>query len=225
MNLEKKRIKFLNSFSKSVVIYNYDSSKNQKERLANSLATLNIIWNYWNNFWRYFWITHVRGGRYFNNIQIKPITYNGRTLKKYNELQSTHYLLSKIKNNRHQYKESFHYQRYENFTWGAYKSLEKMAYALYEDNFNQLNSHSHLLSFLNILGNYKNQIEDFQIIRNSLIHLNQETISSLKNLINTKYIIGNQMKLIDVLEMTEINSQMKCFNYLTDNMRGLILNL
>ena len=225
MNLAKKRIKFLNSFSKSIVIYNYNSSKNQKERLANSLAASNIIWNYWNNFWRYFWITHVKGGRYFDNSYIIPITYNGRTLKKYKELESTHYLLSKIRKFNHNFKGCFPNQQNERFTWGAYGSLEKMADALYRDNLNQLNSHSHLKSFLNTLGNYKNQIEDFQIIRNSLIHLNQETISSLKNLINTKYIIGNQMKLIDVLEMTEIYSQMKCFNYLTDNMIGFILNL
>jgi len=183
----------------------------ERNKLSYTAGVLNSIWNIWNNFWREYWISHVVGGVYINSSPIRPIYPN------FSKKQAIFFLLIKLGRRRINQIGYSIVGRHQEPAWGDINIIEKLASEL-------LSNHSHLQQLLNLIGYYRSQIEDFQLIRNSFIHLNSENISKLNNL-QGKYIFNSSQKLIDILEANILGGRETCFEDLVANMKGLILNL
>ncbi len=183
----------------------------ERNKLSYTAGVLNAIWNIWNNFWREYWIAHVVGGVYINNLVITPIH------QYFSKKQAIFFLLIKLgKRSNNRLGDSI-IGTHQEPTWGDANIIEKLAIEL-------LQSHSHLRQLLNLIGYYRIQVEHFQQIRNSFIHLNNENISKLKNIQN-RYVFNASQKLIDILEANILGGSETCFENLVANMKGFILNL
>ncbi len=208
IDLVHKKKRVIQSFDNYAQLYQYS---NERERLSYSAGVLNSVWNLWNLFWREYWIAHVKGGINVNGIPLNPIYCQ------YNSKQSVHFLLYKLgKRRKHNFGDTISSIRQEP-TWGDIRNVEKLANELIPD-------HTHLSYLLGIIGYYKIYIQHFQEIRNCFIHLNNENVSSLKS-IRPYYIYNSSQEILDILETKAIVNQIRCFDNLIDNMRGMIINL
>jgi len=210
IDLRHKKQRIIQSLDNYHPLYqaNWEPERN---KLSYTAGVLNSIWNVWNNFWREYWISHVIGGVYVNSLPIIPIYPN------FYKKQAIFFLLIKLgRRNSSRLGNSIN-GTHEEPTWGDVKIIEKLAIEL-------LQHHSHLQQLLYLIGHYKIQVEHFQQIRNSFIHLNNENISKLKN-IQGRYIFNSSQKLIDILEANILGGSETCFEYLIANMKGLVLNL
>jgi len=189
----------------------YKTWHSEREKLTFTAGVLNSIWNLWNNFWGEFWIAHITGGIYVNGTIIIPIYQN------YTKRQAIFFLLIKLgKRNVNKLGNSIS-GTYQEPTWGDINIIEKLALELQPN-------HNHLQILSQLIGHYKTQVEHFQQIRNSFIHLNDENISKLKSIQN-HYVFNTSQKLIDILEANILGGSNKCYDNLVDNMKGLVLNL
>lgn len=208
--LRDKKNRFLQVLDKYENLYKHT---NKEEYLIVSNGILNFIWNNWNNLWRDYWLAHINGGFYIDSLSLNKIY-------KYNDKQSLHYLCYLSgKFGRHITGQSITGSHQE-ITWGDFDKIEKIANEMYI-----LFPHlTHINYLLSLIGTYKNEIQQFQLIRNSFIHLNNESIKKLET-IRSHYIFTPDQTLIEILESKHISSNKKCINHLIDNMRGLIINL
>lgn len=192
---------------------NLYSFSNLEEYLVNSNGVLNFIWNNWNNWWRDYWLAHINGGYAINSTKLNKMF-------QYNDKQSLHYLCHLTgKFRRHNFGDSI-IGTHQELTWGDYDRIEQIALELYSRHPHL----THLNYLLSLIGTYQTEIKHFQLIRNSFIHLNNESVNKL-NSIKAYYVFGSDQKLIQILESNHINSNRKCINHLVDNMRGLIINI
>lgn len=208
VDLSKKRIRFLEICRNYSEFYKYSGNKEQQ---VISSGVLNFIWNSWNNFWRDYWICHLSGGLDFNKNRIPGLFSN------YNDKQCCHFLLYKLgKRSSHNQGDSI-LGSYQEATWGDPQIIQKIAFEL-------IPNYPHMTNLLGILSSYQTDIEHFQKIRNSFIHLNKDNITRL-NTISGYYIFSTSQKLIDILESQSISSNTRCFDHLNENMKGLLLNI
>ncbi|MCZ2085216.1 MAG: hypothetical protein LC112_13180 [Flavobacteriales bacterium] len=208
--LRDKKNRFLQVLNKYENLYKHTS---KEEYLIVSNGILNFIWNNWNNLWKDYWLAHINGGIYIDSVSLHKI-YN------YNDKQSLHYLCYLSgKFTKHNAGQSI-IGTHQEITWGDFDKIEKIANEIYT-----LFPHlTHINYLLSLIGTYKNEIQQFQLIRNSFIHLNNENMKKLDS-IRSHYIFTPDQSLIEILESTHISSNKKCINHLIDNMRGLIVNL
>lgn len=208
--LNKKKKRFLQSLDKYESIYKFN---NKEEYLIISNGILNFIWNVWCNFWRDYWLSHINGGYYFDHSKLNK-------LKRYNDKQAIHYLCHLAgKFSSHSPGQSIIGNHLE-ITWGDYNKIEDIALKLLVID----PSLTHLNYLLGIIPNYKIEINHFQQIRNSFIHLNNENIKKL-DIIKPYYIFNNNQDAIEILESNHLNSGDICFFHLTNHLRGLVMNL
>ncbi len=208
IDLKYKRLRIIQSLDNYYPLYKYNS---ERERLTYTAGVLNSIWNLWNNFWREYWIAHIIGGININGSSVIPLYPN------FNKKQAVFFLLIKLgKKSNNRIGDSI-IGSFQEPTWGDINIIEKLAAGL-------LPNHANLSILLGLIGHYRIQVEHFQQIRNSFIHLNNENISKLKN-IQSHYIFNSSQKLIDILEAETLSGNNKCFEDLIDNMKGLIMNL
>ena len=203
VNLQLKKSRTIHSIENYSALYKYD---NNKERLAYSAGVLNSIWNLWNNFWRDFWITQVQGG-IDTHRHLIPSIHN-----KYTSFQSCHFLLHKLGKRRiHNIGDTIS-GSFQEATWGDPKVIETLAFEF-------------RLNYILLLRNqYRTKIEHFQIIRNCFIHLNNFNVSSL-NSITSYYIFSANQKTIDILEAKSTRSHYSCFDEITGNLKGMLIEL
>jgi len=183
----------------------------QRTKLSYTAGVLNSIWNIWNNFWREYFIAHIIGGLYVNGNLITPIQPN------YSKGQAIFFLLIKLGKRKANRNGNSIIGTHQEPTWGDIIIIEKLASEL-------LQFHPHLHQLLNLIGYYRIQVEHFQQIRNSFIHLNNENISKLNNIQN-RYVFSSSQKLIDILEANILGGNETCFEDLIDNLKGLVLNI
>lgn len=210
IDLRHKKQRIIQSLDNYHPLYqpNWEPARN---KLSYTAGVLNSIWNIWNNFWREYWISHVVGGIYVNSSPLAPIHQS------YSEKQAIFFLLIKLgKRNNSRMGDSIN-GRYQEPTWGDISIIEKLSIEL-------LSNYSHLQQLLNLIGYYRTKIEDFQQMRNSFIHLNNESISNLRS-IQGRYVFSSSQKLIDILEAKILGGNETCFEDLVANMKGFILNL
>jgi hypothetical protein len=208
IDLSKKRARYLKICTKYSRLYQY---VNESEQYVISSGVLNFIWNSWNVFWRDYWICHVSGGIDFHKNPINGI------YPRYNEKQCCHFLLYKLgKRNNHNYGDSIT-ASYQEATWGDPLVIQKIAFEL-------IPNHPQMTTLLGILSIYQTEIEHFQKIRNTFIHLNKDNINGLNSL-SGYYVFSATQRLIDILESRSTSSGTRCFDHLNQNMTGLLLNI
>jgi len=208
--LRHKRIRFFSIVDNYSSLYSYSDHKTQ---LTVSAGIVNFIWNQWNLFWREFWIAYVSGGIDFNNNIINPIYPD------YDDQQSCAYLLYLCGKRKHYLPGDRITGSCQEATWGDPKIIIEIA-----SHINTTNNSYDMCYLLGLISNYQNQINHFKQIRNCFIHLNNENVRNLSNIANY-YIFSPDQKLIDILETTNFNEHKRCFNYLIDNLSGMIKNL
>ncbi len=208
VDLRKKRIRFIEVCRNYSELYNYS---NHKEQMIASSGILNIIWNSWNNFWRDFWISHVSGGFDFRKNRVNGI------FPKYNDRQCCHYLLFQLgRRKSHSYGDSI-IGSFQEATWGDPQVIQKIAFQL-------ISHYPQMSNLLGVLSIYQRDIEHFQKIRNTLIHLNKDNVDGL-SLISGYYTFTPEQRVIDILESSSISSGARCFEHLNENMKGFLLNM
>lgn len=207
-DLSHKRERFYQVTASYSSLYTYT---NKKDQLTVTAGILNFVWNHWNNFWRDFWLAHASGGYDFLGNRIVPIRNN------YTDKQSLHYLLYLCgKRRTHIIGDSLN-SVHQEATWGDPAIIAHIATGM-------ITHHPYMNYVLGILSHYQTHIQHFQRIRNSFIHLNNENISHLNSL-KPYYIFDTHHHLIDILETTEITTSIRCYEYLLDNMTGMLRNL
>lgn len=209
-DLKTRKKRLLEILDKYENLYKHSTAE---EYLVNSNGILNFIWNNWNNWWRDYWLAHINGGYYIDSTLLTK-KFN------YNDKQALHLLChfsGKFKNHNHG---DAIVGTHQEVTWGDYDKIEIIALKLYS-RYPHLSNLNYLLS---LIGTYKTEIKHFQLIRNSFIHLNNESIYKL-NSIKSYYIFNPNQNLIEILESKHITSNKKCINHLIGNMKGLIINL
>lgn len=77
---------------------------------------------------------------------------------------------------------------------------------------------------LGLLPSYKDELIEFQIIRNSFIHLNNNSIKQLEQL-RQFYIFQSSSDILDILNAKRIGNSKVCFQSINDNLMGLLRNL
>lgn len=179
--------------------------------LIQTSGVLNCVWNNWNNFWREFWISFVTGGKDFEGHRLTAIFPN------YSDYQACHYLLYLCgKRNRHNIGDAITFS-YQEATWGDASIIETLAL--------NLQAHQPYMTILSgIISNYKNEIKHFQQIRNAFIHLNNASVISL-NQLQANYIFKPPQSGLDILETRTLASGEKCYSFLVNNLRGMLLAL
>ncbi|MFI8606450.1 hypothetical protein ACIGCP_18425 [Cellulophaga baltica] len=208
LDLSKKRIRYLGICQNYSQLYRYSDDKEQQ---IVSSGVLNFIWNSWNNFWREYWICHISGGIDFSRNKITGI------YPEYNDKQCCHFLLFKIgKKKNHNYGDSIN-GSYQEATWGDPQVIQKIAFEL-------IPTYPQMTTLLGVLSSYQTEIEHFQKIRNSFIHLNKDNVDGLST-ISGYYIFNTSQRLIDILESQSSISGSRCFEHLNENMKGLLLNI
>jgi len=208
VDLSKKRIRYIEICRNYVELYQFS---NAKEQQVISSGILNFIWNSWNHFWREYWICHISGGLDFNRNRIPGI------FPHYNEKQCCHYLLYKLGKKRVHNNGDCIIGSFQEATWGDPNIIQRIAFEL-------IPAYPKMSNLLSILSSYQKEIEHFQKIRNSFIHLNNDNINGL-NSISGYYIFNTSQSLIDILDSKSIINNSKCFDHLNENMKGLLLNI
>ncbi|WP_421918469.1 hypothetical protein [Marinifilum sp.] len=207
-HLSHKRNRFIKVANDYSGLLSYEDGKNQ---IIASSGVLNSIWNNWNNFWREFWIAYVKGGYDFSQNRIAPIYPN------YTDKQACHYLLYLCgKRRRHNVGDSITYNNQE-ATWGDPNIISSLATGL-------VRHHSYMNYVLGVLNHYQIPIMHLQKIRNTFIHLNSENVNNL-NTISSYYSFSPNQDLIDILDARDIGANVRCFDNLVSNMKGMIINL
>lgn len=211
MDIKKRRSRFI-QISKRALASKHFANLNcihLSDRIVVS-GVLNEIWDYWNSFWREYWLLHIQGGVYFNNAQLSLIQRTNRQDSLFYML----YLLGKKKNPNGTVLGS-----YQEATWGDIKNIISLA-----TNNTLLASHAHLNYVSTLLSIYSDSIKDFQTIRNAFIHLDKSNINNVK-LISNRYSFAPNQNTLHILNATHITSGKITLNHLIDDMIGLMLNL
>lgn len=210
-DLRLKRKRFIENVETYKLFY---KSSPQQDYIINSSGILNFIWNSWNNFWRDYWLAHINGGYYFDRSRLNKHFPN------YNDKQSCHFLChlsGKIKN--HNVGDAL-VGSHQEITWGDYDKIIDIATKL--SSIQPTNTHLQILP--TILASYQTEIQHFQKIRNSFIHLNNEKMFDLNN-IQSYYIFRSGQKNIEILDAVNMVSNLNCFDHLTSHISGVVTNL
>lgn len=208
VDLSKKRSRYLEICKNYSELFQYS---NDKEQHVITSGVLNFIWNSWNNFWRDYWICHVSGGLDFQRNTITGI-YPG-----YNDLQCCHYLLYKLGRKRNHNLGDSITGTHQEATWGDPDKIQKIAFEL-------IPTYPHMTTLLGVLSSYQTEIEHFQKIRNTFIHLNKKNIIDLNSLTGY-YIFSSSQRLIDILQSQSTSSGSRCFDHLNEHMKGFLINI
>lgn len=213
IDLAKQRSRTIATISKYYARYHYSD---KTEQLIISSSLLNIIWNTWCLFWKNYWICHIRGGIYFDKQKVIGI----HSQLGYNQACA---YASSLRGNRpnQNYTIGDSIPHYKEPTWGDYKIIENIATNI-SSRYPMLSIRMHYI--LGILPVYKDELNDFQTIRNSFIHLNHGSIKSLENL-RPFYIFPENENILNILNVSRIGDTQPCFPSLTDNMIGFLKNL
>lgn len=213
MDLAKQRARTVAIISKYCDAYKYS---NRTEQLIISSSLLNLIWNNWNLFWRNYWIFMTLGGVYLDKskfVGVEPtLSQNQASAYAAHFRSNTPIRGYNIGDSIPSHKEP---------TWGCYETIVNIATGF-------LNCHPSLsarLSYLiGLLPLYKDEIKDFQTIRNSFIHLGPDKIKDIENLL-PRYIRTPNSVTLDILNFKRIGNSTPCFKSMTENMVGLLNNL
>lgn len=209
INLKKKRDRLLDIIDKNKDLY---SHSNKKEQLIISSSLLNIIWNSWSDFWRNYWIVYITGGLSISEskiIGLHPEFDSCQACAFVNQFKR-HPIIT-----RYRHADTIPY--YGEPNWGDPTTIINIASGL----ISQITDCNYLVSFISI---YKIELEEFQKIRNTFIHLNKNTIKQLQNM-QCNFIFTADQSIIDILDAKRIGNSNICFYSMLDNMSGLLNNL
>ena len=211
IDLAQQRSRTISIISKYTSYYKYS---NKDEQIIISSSLLNIIWNNWCKFWRNYWIANIGGGIYFDKSIIMGIFPN------YDTPQLCAYLshLQSIPVKR--YTPGSRLNHFSEPTWGDYNKIINIA-----SNLSTITSLGAQMTYLlGLLPSYKAELIEFQIIRNSFIHLNNNSIKQLEQL-RQFYIFQSSSDILDILNAKRIGNSKVCFQSINDNLMGLLRNL
>lgn len=172
-NVRKKYIQFLKTSNTCV---NYLEENNFRKLKSKSFifqtGVINKFWQSWSFFWRTYWLAEVLGGIDIENKRIVP---HNSTLS---EKQAVYFLLNGTTGNST--------EPYNEKTWGARKTLEKIALKMYQIDGSPFPTvpisikGQNLLSAISLLGN---SIDHLQIVRNCSVHLDTHTAIQCKSIL------------------------------------------
>lgn len=206
IDLSKRRYRTICVIEKYRQLYRYSS---KEEQLLVSSSVLNFIWNAWSMFWRAYWNVYIAGGYDLTRARV------GGVFPRYTIPQSCAYAKSLARGGSYTIGSTI--QHYQEPTWGDPKLIINVASGLLP----HIPSMNYLISFIT---SYKTELEELQKIRNAYIHINNESVNSLRSL-EPLYIFRHDQKLLDILETKRIGSSKICFDSLVDNMVGCLENL
>lgn len=208
IDLAKKRRRLLTIINKYKTLYQY-STKEEQLLISSSLS--NFIWNSWSTFWRNYWIVYIRGG-----IDLSKQKVTG--LHPELNISQACAFANQYKNsyNRSKYRYADTICPYNEPNWGDSSLITNIA-----SEFLNIQSMGYLVS---LIAEYKNELDDFQKIRNSFIHINNNSINQLQ-LLKPHYIFTSRQPIIDILNAKRFGTTKICFYSVLDSMSGLLGNL
>lgn len=209
-DLRAKRNRLIQTINKYESHYTFS---NKNEYLIISSGILSFIWNNWNNFWRDYFLSHINGGFYINNNPINKFFAC-------DDKEALHYLCHLNGRYRNHNIGDRIRGSYQEITWGDYDKIVDIGSQLML--LQPINTH--LSYMVSLISTYQSEIKHIQEIRNSFIHLNNETIDKLNNL-RAYYIFDSNQSVIDILESNHIGSNKKCIYHILDNLKGFLMNL
>lgn len=196
---------------------------------------LNYIWNEWNLFWRYFWITIFNGSAgTIDSINIMQIASQ-------NEGCVLNY--AKFIHSPSQTKGFFNQITGINEkTWGDKDVICQIAAHLtllnastiqsqnsfFNSGFSpvQIESYLHNISnhILSIFGCYGTEVKRLQLLRNKTVHLSNESFLEIKNIISINYSFptSNFSHPCDILFATSLTSDEFVFDMWLDEMKNVV---
>lgn len=207
IDLAKKRSRLLIIIEKYKGLYRY-STKEEQFLISSSL--LNFIWNSWSSFWRDYWIVYTTGGI---DIAKKIVVGIHPDL----DCSQACAYVNQYARIRYRYSYGDRITHFSEPTWGDTSIITNIASGLVS-NIPQM---SYLISLIPI---YKNELDDFQKIRNSFIHLNKNAIKQL-DMMRPNYIFAPNQSILDILNTKRLGKTNICFYSMLDTMSGLLINL
>lgn len=208
IDLSKRRVRYVEVCKNYSNLYKYTTDK---ERNIISSGVMNFIWNNWNGFWRDYWLCYVSGGIGFKRNTIVGIH------PKYDDKQSCHFLLYQLGKKKNHTDNDRIIGSYQEATWGDPQNIQKIAFEF-------IKYYPEMKILLGLLSSYQKEIEHFQKIRNTFIHLNKDNIEDLRKIVGY-YSLPPSNKLIDILESKSLISGKPCFYHLSESMQGFLLNI
>ncbi len=191
-----------------------------KEEFIYCSGTLNGIWQYWNSFWRTYWLANILGGLDIRGNILSPISSITSNRKKENEiLYFLLHILGKKKNDN-----GAIVGTYQEATWGDRKNIEKISLGLSQlmtsQGFNQYtSSYSNILSLIGIFGD---TIDHLQIVRNATIHLDKDNVKLLKNTVVPNYLIYDIKYPTDILFAEDLSTGKVAYKNWIENLQGFM---
>jgi hypothetical protein len=178
--------KFVSTFNRVTSVLN-NKPTDSLHRAILFTGAINQIWQTWNNFWRIFWLSHLRGGKNIDNSNIAAhATFATEEL-------ALGFLINTSSGSS--------LPPYREKTWGDKNIISFVAGNLYALDGNPsptIPISITSLKILNAIGILGNSIEDMQTVRNSSVHLNYNSINNISTIIPS-YVISKIKHPTDIL--------------------------
>lgn len=169
---------------------------------------VNMMWQSWNRFWRTFWMAQIFGGFSLDNKKIVPL-HLSRAVK--NENEAIFYVLFLLGKKR--YPSGAIIGSYQEPTWGSVQTIQEIA-AQWPNKFDHI---------LNALSVYGTTIKHFQIVRNAIIHIDNDNMYNIKVGVMPHYRISNIMHPVDILFSKNISTGKTAIVTWEQELRAMLL--
>ena len=203
IKLYKKRNRFYQCADYTYSYYKTVSANN----IIITSGALNHIWNQWNSFWRSYFMLYAIGGYDCHNIKVGGF-YN--TLRQ-NQVACFY---QRIKANQ-RYTLGNDIPFYRELTWGD----PDVIVDLLSSSSVTIPNSSYVIGLITM---YKNEISDFQKIRNSFVHMNNMILNDMKRVVLPRYRLNRNQKIIEILYATSLNTGGECFRTLVDSLKSCL---
>ena len=203
IRLYKRRARFTQSAEIAYLFYRASKNKN----IVVTSGTLNYIWNLWNSFWRYYFMAYAIGGIDCGKKKIKGFKSTFRQ----NEIACFYQCIK----NKGKYTLGKSIKYYYEITWGD----PNVICALLSSSQVNIPTANYVLG---LIGTYRDDILDFQKIRNSFIHMNTFGLGELERAVLPRYRLKSGQETINILDSVSLSSNGECFRTLLDSMNACL---